>query len=86
MPLGRWSIPVILTHSNQFTMHSQSILKYGRILGVTINSGETFTLQKKIIRIMANANPELQGEVYLKIRHSTCSMPTCTFINEHHYQ
>jgi len=30
-------------------------------------------------------NPELQVEVYLN-NHSTCSLPTCTFINEHHYQ
>ena len=46
MPLGRWFISVTLTHSNQFTMHTMSIIKYGIILWVTLPTVGRFSLYK----------------------------------------
>jgi IS1 family transposase len=58
MPLGRRHISVTLTLSNQLTIHIFIVIKYGIIfLGNSSNSGKIFTLQKKIIRIMAGAQP-----------------------------
>jgi len=61
MPLGQRNISVKLTLSTQFTIHKtyfHSVIKYGTIFWVnSSNSGKIFTLQKKIIRIMAGAQP-----------------------------
>ena len=58
MPLGQSSISVTLTPSNQFTMHNFIVIKYGIIFwGHSSNSGRIFTLQKKIIKIIAGAQP-----------------------------
>ena len=65
MPLGQSSISVTLTHSNYFTMHNFIVIKYGIIFGCnSSNSGRIFTLQRKIIRIMAGAQPVTHVEAY----------------------
>jgi len=46
-------------------------------------SGKIFTLQKKILSIMADAQPRTLCRT---IRDSAYSMPVYTFINELHYQ
>jgi hypothetical protein len=60
MELGRWSILVTLTLSNKFTIYTylHSIWTYEIIFLVnSSNSGEIFTLQIKIVGIMAGAQP-----------------------------
>ena len=58
MLLGWWSISVTLTLSNKFTMHLPFYYKYWVIFGgKCFNSGKIFTLQKKIGRITAGAQP-----------------------------
>jgi len=55
--LGRWSISLTLKHSNQLTTHT-FYYKY-RIFwgGNSSNSRNIFTLQKKVVRIMAGTQP-----------------------------
>jgi len=56
MSLGWRNISVTLTLSNQFTIHTFIVIKYGIIFwGNSSNSGKIFTLQKKFIRIMGGA-------------------------------
>jgi len=59
MPLGRWSISVnINTLKSIYYAHFYSSIKYGIIFGgISSNSAKIFTLQKKIVRIMAGAQP-----------------------------
>jgi hypothetical protein len=67
MPLGQSSISVTLTHSSHFTMRNFIVIKYGIIFGGnSSNSGRIFTLQKKIIRIMAGAQPVTSCRSLLK--------------------
>ena len=58
MPLGRWSISVTLTRKSIYCAYFHSVIKYGIIFwGNSFNSGNIFTLQKKIVRIIAGAQP-----------------------------
>ena len=55
----RWSISLTLSPSNQFTMHTL-VLLYNLeqfFWSNSSNSGKSFTLHKKIIRILAGAQP-----------------------------
>jgi hypothetical protein len=55
--LGRWTILVTWTLSNQFTMHA-FILLYGIIFGGdSSNSQKICALQKKIVRSVADVKP-----------------------------
>jgi len=50
VPLGQWSISVTLTLTNQFTVHTIIVIKYGTFfLRNSYNSGKIFTLQKNNI-------------------------------------
>ena len=58
MPLGRWSISVTLTHKSIYCAYFHSLIKCGIIFwGNSFSSGNIFTLQKKIVRIIAGAQP-----------------------------
>jgi len=49
-------------------------------------SGKNFTLQKKIVRIMAVAQSRTScRSIFNQLRDSACSMPVYTVINELHY-
>jgi hypothetical protein len=59
---------------------------WNNLFGVTLPTlGTFFTLQKKIVRNMAGAQPEVHAAVFFN-RHSTYSMPIHTFINELQFQ
>ena len=61
-------------------------IKFGRFVWlISSNSEKIFTLQKKIIRIMAGAQLRTSCRSLLK-QFKTCSMPVCTFISELNYQ
>jgi hypothetical protein len=69
-------------------VHNHSIIKY-RIIGGgnSCNSRKIFTLQKKITRIMAGAQPRTsRRSVFKQLRDSTYSTPVYILINELHYQ
>ena len=56
-------------------MHFHSIIYYGiSVRGNSSKTGKTFTLQKKIIRIMATTQPRTSCRSLLKQSDSTCSM------------
>ena len=58
MQLGQWPILVLYTLKPMYYAYFHSVTKYGIILGGNSSySGKNFTLQKKIIRIMAGAQP-----------------------------
>ena len=58
MLLRQWSVSVTLTLKSIYYAYFPSIIKYGIIFrGNSSNSGKIFTLQKKIIRNMAGAQP-----------------------------
>jgi hypothetical protein len=59
MQLGWWSVSVTLTLSNHFCYaYFDSVVKYRIIFGGNFsNSGKIFSLEKKIVRIMAGAQP-----------------------------
>jgi len=60
MPLGRWSISVALTLKSIYCAYFYAIIIYGIIFwGYSSNSGNIFMLQKKIIRIMADAQSRI---------------------------
>jgi len=43
-----------------YDAYVHSVIQYGTILGgISSNSGKIFTLQKKIVRIMAGAQPRM---------------------------
>ena len=67
--------------------HVHSIIKYAIIFeGNSPNSGKIFTLQKKIVWIMADTTQHLMYNSVQTIGDSTCSIPVYNFINELHYQ
>jgi len=68
MLLSRWSVSVnINTLKSTYDAHFDSIIKYGIIFGgISSNSVKIFTLQKKIIRIMAGAQPRTSCRSLLK--------------------
>jgi hypothetical protein len=67
MLLGQSSISVTLTHPSQFTVHNFIVIKYEIIFGGnSSSSGRIFTLQKKIIRIIAGAQPVISCRSLLK--------------------
>ena len=68
--------------------HFHSIIKYGfYFCGNSSNSKKIFTLQKKMVRIMAGAQHRtLCRSLFKQLETLVCSMPVCTFINELHYQ
>jgi len=67
MLLGQSSISVTLTHPSQFTLYNFIVIKYEIIFGGnSSNSGRIFTLQKKIIRIIADAQPVISCRSLLK--------------------
>ena len=58
MPLGHWSLSVTLTLKSVYYAYFHSVIKCGIIFwSNSFNSGYIFTLQKKIIRIIAGAQP-----------------------------
>jgi len=61
-------------------MHSfHYTIKYGTIFGSkSFHSGKIFTLKKKIIRIMAVAQPRTSCRSLFKQLESPCSMPLYT--------
>jgi hypothetical protein len=78
----------INTLKSIYYVYFPSIIKYGIILrGNYSNSGKIFTLQKKIIRNMAGAQPRTTcRRPFKQFRDYTWSMPVYTFIYELHYQ
>ena len=82
----RWMVHTsnINTLKSIYYAYFHSIIKCGIIFWAnSSNSGKIFTLQKKIIIIMADAQPRTLCRT---IRDSAYSMPVYTFINELHYQ
>jgi hypothetical protein len=71
--------------SSVYYAYFHSVIKYGIIFWVnSSNSGKIFTLQKKIIRIMAGVQPRtLCRSLYLYL---LCASTVYTFVNELHYQ
>ena len=66
--------------------HFHSVIKYGIIFGGnSSNSGKFFPLQKKIIKIMAEAQTRTSCKSLFKQLDSACSMPVYMFINELHF-
>jgi hypothetical protein len=63
-------------------------IKYRRTFwSNSCNSEKIFTLQKKIIKIMAGAQPRTSGRsLFEQLRDSIHSMPVYILINELHYQ
>jgi hypothetical protein len=61
-------------------MHSfHYTIKYGTLFGSkSFHSGKIFTLKKKIIRIMAVAQPRTSCRSLFKQLESPCSMPLYT--------
>ena len=59
MLLGRWSISITLSFTNQFIIHTCfTMIKYGVIFqGTSSNSGKIFTLQRKPSEYMPGAQP-----------------------------
>jgi len=68
MPLDQWSVSVnINTLKSIYYPHFDSIIKYGIMFwGNSSNSAKIFTLQKKIFRIMAGAQPRTSCRSLLK--------------------
>jgi len=76
MLLGRWSLSVTLTLKSIYYVFFHSIIKCGIIFGGnSSNSGKIFTLQKKIVRIMADAQPRTSFRSLFKQLDFTCCMP-----------
>jgi len=58
MLLGPWSISITLTLKSINNAHFHSIIKYGIIFcGNSSYSGKIFTVQKKTVTIVADAQP-----------------------------
>jgi hypothetical protein len=68
MPVGRWSISATLTFSYQFTTQNLNLLQNMEYFfcNNSFNSGKIFTLKKKILRIMAGAQPRTSCRSILK--------------------
>jgi len=57
MPLGHWSV-ISNTRNSFYYAYFYSVIKYGIIFwGIASNSGKIFTVQNKIVMIMAGAQP-----------------------------
>ena len=88
------AVRLMIHISNMNTLKSiyyayiHSTVKYGIIFGSnSAHSGKIITLQKKIFRIMAGAQPStLCRNMFKNLRVSTCFMSIHTFVNELHYQ
>jgi hypothetical protein len=87
LQLGQRPILVMYTLKPMYYAYFHSVTKYGIILGGNSSySGKNFTLQKKIIRIMAVAQPRTScRSIFNQLRDPACSMPVYTVINELHY-
>ena len=86
MQLGQCSTSATLPLSNLFHKHSH-LMKYGIILGGnSFNSGEIFTVQKQIIRVMVGAWPKTPRISHFKDWDFIFSVPVYLyiFINELH--
>jgi len=87
MLLGQWSISVTLPLKSIYYAFFHSIIKYVIIFGGnSSNSGKIFTLQKKIVRIMAGAQTRTSRRSLFIQLDSTCCMPVYMSINELHCQ
>jgi len=87
MQLGQWSMLVMYTFKSIYNTCFHSVTKYGIILGGNSSySVNYFTLQMKIVRIMAHAQPGTScRSLFNQSRDSACSIPLYTLINELHY-
>jgi hypothetical protein len=74
----------INTLKSIYYAYVHSVIKYGIIFwGNSSNGGKTFTLQKKIIRLMADAQPRTSCiSLFKQLRDSTYSLPVHILINE----
>jgi hypothetical protein len=85
-----YAIRLIVHISNINTLKSiyyvyfHSAIKYGRLVWCNSSNSEIFTLQKKIVRIMAGAQIRTSCRSLFK-QLETCSMPVCTFTNQLNY-
>jgi hypothetical protein len=83
MQLGQWSMLAMHTLKPMYYAYFHSVTKYGVILeGISSYSGKYFTLQKKIVRIMAVAQSRTScRSLFNQSRYSAYSMPVHTVIN-----
>jgi hypothetical protein len=67
MLLGEWSMSVTLTLNSIYYAYFHCVLKYGIIFWYnSFNIGKVFTLQKKIIRIVARTQPKTSSRSLFK--------------------